>query len=96
MTGLLHHRIVKYTALINLVYLSYVLSSLFFGIFPFNYMWQKIALLLFLINMSVHARLGLWAIVTDYIPYNFQSFLLRIIDLYLFIILIWVIILICT
>ena len=95
MTGLQYHRLIKFTAKINLLYLVYVLISLNFGQFPFTLLWQKVALVLFMINMSVHARMGLWAVVTDYIPEKFQSGLLRLIELYLLIMLIWVIILVC-
>lgn len=95
MTGLLHHRLVKFTAIINLIYLSYVIGSLFIGNFPFKYHWQQIALIVFIVNMSFHARLGLWAIITDYIPEKFQQLLLRLVELYLLLILIWVIILVC-
>ena len=95
MTGLQYHRLIKFTAKINLLYLVYVLVSLNFGQFPFILLWQKAALVIFMINMSVHARMGLWAVVTDYIPEKFQNVLLRLIELYLLIILIWVIILVC-
>lgn len=95
MTGLLYHRLIKLTAKVNLLYLVYVMTSLFFSQFPFTYTWQKSALVLFMINMSIHARLGLWAVITDYIPEKFQSFMLRFVEIYLLLILIWVIILIC-
>lgn len=95
MTGLQHHRLIKLTAKINLLYLVYVLISLNFGIFPFKLVWQKLAFFIFMVTMSVHARMGLWAVVTDYIPETFQNLVLRLIELYLFIILIWVIILLC-
>ena len=95
MTGLQYHHLMKFTAKINLIYLIYVLISLCFGEFPFIYSWQKVALVIFIINMSIHARTGLWAVVTDYIPEKFQSLVLRLIELYLLIILIWVIILVC-
>lgn len=95
MTGLLFHKLVKATASINLLYIIYVLISLFLGDFPFTLLWQKVALLIFIINMSIHARLGMWSVVTDYIPYRFQNILLRCIEIYLFLIVIWVIILVC-
>ena len=95
MTGLQYHHLIKLTAKINLLYVIYVFISLNFGQFPFTLLWQKIALVIFMINMSVHARMGLWAVVTDYIPERFQNLLLRLIELYLLIILIWVIILVC-
>lgn len=96
MTGLLYHRLIKHTAKVNLLYLVYVMASMFVGKFPFIYTWQKIALVFFMINMSIHARLGLWAVITDYIPEKFQSSMLRLIELYLLLILIWVVVLVCT
>lgn len=95
MTGLLYHRLIKLTAKINLIYLLYVMGALFIGQFPFIYTWQKLALVVFMLNMSIHARLGLWAVITDYIPEKFQNLMLRLVELYLLLILIWVIILIC-
>ena len=70
MTGLLFHKLVKATASINLLYIIYVLISLFLGDFPFTLLWQKVALLIFIIaQMMVWLQLNgqfVWPVFKKY------------------------------
>lgn len=95
MTGLKFAQIVRRTAYINFVYLIYVFSALLSGVFPFSLIWQKALFLIFMVNMSIHARLGMWTVITDYIPESLQKYFIRAIELYIVIIFAWVVIILC-
>lgn len=95
MTGLWHWRIQRITALVNLIYGLYLILTPFIGL-PFNIhsLLQKILLTTLFLSIFIHVKFGIWAVVTDYVPYLYQQTLLRIIDSYLVFMVIWGIIIV--
>lgn len=95
MTGLQFTRVQKLTALLNLIYLIYVMVGQVADFAVLTAAWQKAAWVLFMLSVFLHGRFGLWTVVTDYIPAGFQFITLRIIDVYILCMLIWAVFIIC-
>lgn len=95
MTGLQFTRFQKVTALVNLIYLLYVVIGQVADYAVLGAMWQQAAFLLFMLSVFFHGRLGLWTVVTDYVPAGFQFMVLRAIDVYILCMLVWAVFIIC-
>ena len=95
MTGLLHWRVQRITALINLFYGLYLILVPYLGLpFNINSLLHESLLTILFLSILTHVRLGMWAVVTDYVPNIYQQVLLRIIDFYLVFMVIWGIIIV--
>ena len=90
MTGLFVGRLQRLSALVVLSYGLYlVLVPIFHFPFDINNIAHQIMLTILFIALVIHTRIGIWAVVTDYLPTSIQGFSLRIIELYIVLVTIW-------
>jgi succinate dehydrogenase hydrophobic membrane anchor protein len=90
MTGLFVWRLQRLTALMILFYGLYlILVPIIHLPFNVNHLIHKVLLTILFIAIATHTRIGIWAVVTDYIPYSYQQIILRIIELYIIFMAVW-------